>query len=520
MMLEQRILQLTEELVAAYSPTNTAQEQKAEQYILQFLQEQEYFQSHCEQCGLYAVADDIHKRSTVYGLVMGKSRKTVIFMGHHDVVNTEVYGNIADCATNHERLVEALKTVPLAQEALDDLKSGEWLFGRGSCDMKGGTALQMALLEEYAKSCDAGSLLFISVPDEEAFSAGMRSCLPLLQELRDKYNLEYVLAINCEPNSMENGVQTAYAGSVGKILPVVVVQGKSVQIGSYSQGVNPVAVLAEIISCSEADYSFCDSAGEERTIPPVWSFMRDLKREYDFSLPLRCAGYCNILNFSKTPEEVLAWLQEKCKAGAEAAMKKQNCGHSVRVLTYAELLTEAERLNGFAQFYEKLQEQVQMDLQKNLSYPELTISTIEQILEFVQFNEAAAVIAFAPPYYPAVNSNRLCADFSETEKYLQQLLPVKIKQYFMGISDCSYLGVDKKYDYKTFTKNTPLWSKVYSFDTEILEKLQIPFLLLGPWGKDLHQKTERVNIYSLCKKMPDVIRRLCYFQWENKFSEK
>lgn len=516
-MLEERILQLTKELVAEYSPTNTACEQQVEQYILNFLQQQKYFAEHPQLCGAYQVANDIHGRSSIYGLVLGKSCKTVIFMGHHDVVDTEVYGNLAQYATNHDELVQALSKAELSEKAAEDLRSEEWLFGRGCCDMKGGTAVQMALVEQYACQPDLGSLLFISVPDEEAFSAGMRSCLPLLQQLQQEYGLEYVLAINCEPNSVSGGVQTVYSGSVGKILPVVLVQGKSVQIGSYSQGVNPIAILSEIICASEADYSFCDTEGAERTVPPVWSFMRDLKKVYDFSLPLRCAAYCNILNFSKTPDEVLSWLEEKCRSGAQKAMAKQGCGHDVRVLTYSELLSMAEKKEGFAVFCQELQLQQQVKLQEeHLSYPDLTIWTMEQVLEFMQWAEPVVILAFAPPYYPALNSNNLQASFAETEAYLKKLLPVEIKQYFMGISDCSYLGLDKQFDYQLFIGNTPLWGRFYSFNAEVLEKLQIPFLLLGPWGKDLHQKIERVNINSLCKVMPQVIRQLCQFQWQIK----
>lgn len=516
-MLSERILQITKELVAAYSPTNTAREQQVEEYILKFLQQQKYFAERPQQCGFYEVSGDVHGRSSVYGLVLGASRKTVIFMGHHDVVDTEVYGKLAEYAVNHDQLVQALSKTELSEEADEDLHSGEWLFGRGSCDMKGGTAVQMALLEEYALQPELGSLLFISVPDEEAFSAGMRSCLPLLQKLRQEYGLEYVLAVNCEPNSVENGKQTVYSGSVGKILPVVLVQGKTVQIGSYSQGVNPIAVLAEIICATEADYGFCDYADAEKTVPPVWSFMRDLKSVYDFSLPLRCAAYCNILNFSKTPDEVLLWLKGKCLKAARIAMSKQACGHQVQVLTFAELLTEAEKSAEFTLFYKDLQLKQQMKLQKeHVSYPDLTIWTMEQVLEFMQWNEPVVVLGFAPPYYPALNSNNLSSSFAETEAYLKQLLNVEIKQYFMGISDCSYLGLDKSCDYKIFADNTPLWGRFYSFNAEVLEKLQIPFLLLGPWGKDLHQKTERVNINSLCKVMPQVIRQLCQFQWQIK----
>lgn len=515
-MLRERVIEITKELVNIYSPTNTAEEQKVEAYLLQLLEGMPYFKEHPENCGAFAAADDCLGRSTIYGLVQGKSKKTVVFMGHHDVVSTEVYGALANVATCPEALVKELGKVELSPEDKADLESGAWLWGRGTCDMKGGTAAQLAFLESYSQNPEAGSILFISVPDEEAFSVGMRSCLPLLKALRERYGLEYQVAINCEPNSIEDGKQIIYSGSVGKMLPVVLVQGKSVQIGSYPQGVNPVAVLAEIICATEADYSISDSLGEESTVPPVWNFARDLKPGYDFSLPRRTAGYCNVLTFSKTPAQIMEWFVAACNKGAQAAMTKQGCGHSLKVLTYGELLEIAKERAGFADFYQALQGRMARKLQiAQLDFPSITLWAMEEVLDFVGMDVPVVITAFAPPYYPALNSGKLVgAGFKKVVEYVGTLLPVKCKEYFMGISDCSYLGIDAKFDSAALAANMPCWGKLYSYDMEVLGNLQIPFLLLGPWGKDLHQRTERVHVESLTVVLPKVLQELCSYIWK------
>ena len=48
-MLKERVLQITKEMVGIYSPTNTAEEQKVEDYLLQLLQEMSYFKEHPEE---------------------------------------------------------------------------------------------------------------------------------------------------------------------------------------------------------------------------------------------------------------------------------------------------------------------------------------------------------------------------------------------------------------------------------------------------------------------------------------
>ena len=514
-MLKEKVLEITKELVKIYSPTNTAEEQKVEEYLLQLLKGMPYFKEHPENCGAFAAADDCFGRSTIFGLVLGKSKKTVVFMGHHDVVSTEVYGALANVACEPELLEQKLASVDLPEEASRDLASGEWLWGRGTCDMKGGTAAQLAVLESYAKNPEAGSILFISVPDEEAFSVGMRSCLPLLKDLRERYGLEYEVALNCEPNSVENDKQIIYSGSVGKMLPVVLVQGKSVQIGSYPQGVNPVAVLAEIICATEADYQISDTLGEESTVPPVWNFARDLKPGYDFSLPRRSAGYCNVLTFSKTPAQIMDWFVGKCNQGAQTALAKQGCGHSLKVMTYGELLKIAQERTDFDDFYKNLQAEMTRKLQvEQLDFPSITLWAMEEVLNFTGIDYPVVITAFAPPYYPALNSGKLVGEgFKKVVDFVGTLLPVKCKEYFMGISDCSYLGMDAEFDSEALAANMPCWGKLYSYDMEALAKLQIPFLLLGPWGKDLHQRTERVHIESLGVVLPKVLQEVCGFVW-------
>jgi arginine utilization protein RocB len=61
-------------------------------------------------------------------------------------------------------------------EARNDLESGDYIFGRGTADMKGGGSIQLALFKRYSELEDfPGNILLIAVPDEENLSAGMLS---------------------------------------------------------------------------------------------------------------------------------------------------------------------------------------------------------------------------------------------------------------------------------------------------------------------------------------------------------
>lgn len=196
-------------------------------------------------------------------------------------------------------------------------------------------------------------------------------------------------------------------------------------------------------------------------------------------------------------------------------MAKQGCGHGLKVMTYGELLRIAQDKVDFEAFYNELQVQMTKKLQvEQLDFPSITLWAMEQVLDFTELDEAVIITAFAPPYYPALNSGKLVGeDFKKVTNFVGTLLPVKCKEYFMGISDCSYLGMDAAFDSEALAANMPAWGKLYSYDMEALAQLQIPFLLLGPWGKDLHQRTERVHVESLSVVLPKVLQEVCKFIW-------
>ena len=520
--MDKRILKLLAELVALKSVSGTSGEKEIENFLLAHLQMLPYFKEYPALCGAMPIPGDAMGRRIVYGLVRGKSAAAVILMNHHDVVTTSVYGAAESWACNVQELPVHLQSVSMNAEARADGQGNEWLWGRGVCDMKGGMAAQLAVLAEYAQNPEQGSLLFLSVPDEEAFSAGMRGALPFLQQLKEQQQLDYKLLINCEPNRREGIRQVVSVGSVGKLLPVVLVQGKVVQIGSYAAGLNPASVLAELVVRTEGDAGFVETCGGEQTVPPVWYFMRDLKDGYDYSLPSQAAGYCNVLTFERTAGQVLAYFVEQAEAAVQAALAKQQKLAAVPgvtttpVLTFGDLQEKAAALPDYADFKMQLNEELGLKLQsQELDYPRATITSLQKTLAFAQIATPVVVVGFAPPYYPALNSERMERQgYQELEELVAASLPAKMEQYFLGVSDCSYCGSAGRVASDLYTANTPLWGDRYSFDWQALSAMTVPFFLMGPWGKDLHQSTERVNRYSLTVELPAILHKVICKAWE------
>ena len=499
----EKIRTLLTELISLDSLTGTARERSVEGWLLRQLSA---FGPAVE-AGSIAVPHDPAGRAAIYAFVRGSRRQTVLFMNHHDVVSTEAYGSLAGLAFSPESLAEELKKIETDAEVQADLASGDWLFGRGACDMKGGLAAQLAVLEEYAEQPDGVTLLFLSVPDEESFSAGMRAALLFLKELKEREKLEYSVLVDCEPNQMENGRLTAFTGSVGKVLPVLFAQGRDVHISRYTEGLNPLGIIARIIAATEGNAALIDTCGIEKTPPPAWVFLRDQKEQYDFSLPKRAAAYGSFLTFQKTPADVLAILQKAASAAIADCRSKTGTAVSMDIITFADLWKKASAQPGFPDFQTELTAQTLQALQDGtMDYPACTLQAIGRTIDFMKLTEPVLVLAFAPPYYPAADSRAMDSpSFAGLTASLEGHFPLRLCRYFTGVSDCSYCGIEKSLDTAAFEANTPLWGQAYSFDLPLLQELQIPFLLLGPWGKDLHERTERVHVGSLCQDLPDIL---------------
>src|SRR5215213_7720954 len=89
------------------------------------------------------VPGDPSGRAAVAALAPGQGARTVLLTGHFDTVHVEDYGDLAPLAFRPYQLRAALlehlaaqPTEPAAALALADLRSGEFLPGRGLLDMK------------------------------------------------------------------------------------------------------------------------------------------------------------------------------------------------------------------------------------------------------------------------------------------------------------------------------------------------------------------------------------------------
>ncbi|MBS4193079.1 M20/M25/M40 family metallo-hydrolase [Bacillus sp. FJAT-49705] len=451
--------------------------------------------------------------------------ETIVLISHFDTVHTEEYGDLEPLAFQPEELTKILKdrSDELPEEARIDIESGNYLFGRGTMDMKTGLALQMALIEKASIEKWPINLLLVTVPDEEVNSAGMRAAVPELVRLRKEHQLTYKLFLNSEPTfSQEPGDPNyyIYSGTIGKIMPAVLFYGKETHVGEPMSGMTANFMASFLTQHMEWNPLFRESDLGENTPLPVSLQQKDLKMEYSTQTPYRAAALYNVFLMKRSAAEVMdiftkvAW--KTAKACNEAYL--QICESEgvrpvgkVNVLRYEELLQHAEKKLG-GEAISKIKSNALANA--NWDDREKSIRIVDSLMIQCQELGPTMVLLYAPPYYPAVNTSKdplviKAIDLMKKTGIEQFNLEVNQIHYFNGICDLSYVSYeDEAEGWTTFEKNTPVWGDTYSIPFAEMKQLQAPVLNVGPFGKDAHKRTERLHIESAFVQLPVMLETL------------
>ena len=221
---------------------------------------------------------------------------------------------IQEYAFKTEELPQKLKeSFDLSQEVLDDIESGEYMFGRGALDMKSGVAGHMYLIRYFSEHPEEldGNILQIAECDEEDNSKGIITALDELVELKKREGFEYIACINADYStnySPGDEHRYIYYGSIGKLLPCFVAFGKEAHVGQAFSAFDPNLLIAEVTRNMSLNTDLCDIAQGEVAIPPISLKQTDTKVGYTVQTALTAFSYYNYFTHGLGPGEVL----QKC----------------------------------------------------------------------------------------------------------------------------------------------------------------------------------------------------------------
>jgi len=491
------------ELVAIPSITGSdGGEEACARFIFDRLAKIEYFRRNPEDLRLIELKSDPLGRHSLGALLRAhpskNSKKTVILMGHSDVVDIDVCGPLRDWAFDPDEYTARIGGLSLPEDVRADLESSNYVFGRGVSDMKAGIALAMCLLEDYAalgEELDFNVLLLI-VPDEEADSVGMRGAVSFLADLQEREKLDFLACICVEP-SFDSASPTVYFGSIGKIMPLYLCVGRETHVGSYYEGLNSTLIASYLNISLEGGRESVETLGNQTFQPQCCLRMRDTRDRYAVTMPERSVLYYNCLIVEKTPAAILEEMKVKAMSALKAALA--HVGHDgwePRVLTVKEIIDKASLSAGREELFSALPRPEMDERERNIEF-------ISRALDIAGEKGPLVVVGFAPPFYPP----RVNRNVSANEQAVRRAASVagdslkrrgfdlKETEIFQGITDQSFTGFrGEAAELDLLKENIPLWGRGYDLPVDDLKKIDIPCVVLGHIGKDAHKITERVEL--------------------------
>jgi len=512
------------------SVTGSPDEASFSEKLLAHLAATPCFQRHPEQ--LFTVASHGEPMThNIVALVRGRGRRTVVLAGHFDTVSIANYGRLAPLACDPEPLTKALfdelRSRPLngaEARALADFESGDFIAGRGLLDMKSGLAAGIAALERFAGLEEPDdNLLFVATPDEENRSRGMRSLRNALPEIARRFDLDIVGGINLDASSCERDGEegrAVYLGSIGKFAPFAFVIGRPTHAGYPFNGTSAHRISAEIIRAMDTVPELSDEAFGERSPPPVCLEARDIRDGYDVTTPDRVWLSFNWLTHRRSASDILGEFRELVAGALHTALETQDI-HAARyrnrpgsrteglVLTYADLL-ERLKARGGAGALARL-EGLERSLAAGTDPLKVSREIVSEAASAAGIEGPAVIVGFGSLHYPLVH-----LDHSEAGRRMKTQLTrvmeetaarhgtsIKFKQIFAGISDMSFFGHrPAASETGLLAANTP----AAAFTDDAPEGLlAFPTVNIGPWGRDYHQKWERVHAPYTFEVLPDLV---------------
>ena len=532
-----QIRKLAELLVRWPSVGGTAGEAEFAPRLHGFLRDWPYFRANPDDLVLLDSHGSPMTRNLV-AIVRGQGSRALALAGHYDTVAIDNYHDLAPLACQPNRLacalLDDLSSRPLTTQearARDDLASGDFLPGRGMLDMKSGLAAGLAVLERFASLPNRqGNLVMLITPDEERESRGMRALRRDLPELMKARGLRIAGAVNMDVTSDQGDGQAGravYHGSIGKLLPFALVVGQSAHAAYPFEGTSAALIGAEILRAVEGNSALADTQGGDIAPPPICLEARDLRGGYEVTTPERVWLAFNWLYHSGSAAERFAQFQALVAGAAEqaqrafaakaadfAALSDNRVAPAepapLPVLTLAELraraCADAATQAAFDDFEQGL---AQID-----NPLELSRRLAEWLVDAAQLTGPAVVVGFAGLHYPPASLDparpraaALLRAIARTEAALSSDPQARLchRPYFQGISDISFLGQPAQAGAEVIAQNTPAARLV---DHPEPGALEFPVVNIGPWGREFHQRLERVYAPYAFHTLPRILALL------------
>ena len=301
-------------------------------------------------------------------------------------------------------------------------------------------------------------------------------------------------------------------------------------MGEAFHGLDANLLASEIMKLVDLNHELCDIADGEVTLPPISLYQRDLKTEYSVQTVNAVNIYFNYATHISSPDIVLEKLHAKAVQAFDNIIEKLNqdykkfCDMSripynrlpwqTKVLTFEELYRKVRDENPAIE--ESVNQMVEKMLQENIDDREFTLRIVQEVHRHYSDKSPLVVLYYAPPYYPhnfvkgeSDREKRLLSAVEDAVKDAKRVYdyPIVVKKFYPYISDLSYCSIPKGEEgLSKLIKNMPAWPKKYSLPVNAIQKISMPVVNIGPYGKDAHKLSERVSMSYSLDAMPLILK--------------
>lgn len=530
---KQRMYDALDRMVKSPSISGTTDENQVTYVIEEILRENPYFQAHPEHVLRVPIEGDPLGRELIaaYMELAPGNPDTVILTGHYDVVDVDEFGPLQDAAFDMERITAEIGQLHMDEASRADLESGEWIFGRGTADMKIGHALSLELMQHYAEEGRInGNILYVGVCGEETNSEGMLAAVPFFNRFAEEHGLKYKVLLLTEcymVDKPDDGTKYIQYGGAGKVMPLFFCVGHTTHGEEPFLGLDANLLNGEVYRRMHLNPAFCQKNHGVTTAPPAGLKMQDLKLNYSLSSSLYAASYYNIATIKMQPEETM----EKLVKLAEDAFHSANEIIDGRIAEFAAYSGAAPvayraepKVKTFREIWDAAAACYDGDLYAYMKQyaaelmavnPEMQdtcVKMVKRLYELQSDKDPVIIVAIIPPYYPDVNID---PEDEDTAKMLQAI--DGIIQYaeethgeklatseYYGISDLCYTWLADGVNFDGLFENLAGNGMFYNFPAEAMKQFKVPALVLGAYGKDLHKYTERLHKHYNFDVLPDL----------------
>lgn len=545
---------LLRSLVAIPSITGTDGEEEAARYIFEWFSRLKYFKEnpdHLESIEIKSTEGRVTHSVLAFMRAARRTQRTIVMIAHYDVVSTDPYGALKEYAFDPDELAKRIDRTKLSDAAARDLASGDFIFGRGTMDMKAGLAIEMELMRDFDedRSLIDANLIVLAVPDEENTSSGARAGASRLAQLKREHDLEYVMCVNTEPS--EPGMPDAsgemiFMGGLGKMLPSFYCRGVDTHVGNYYHGISAALLSSCIALEAEASPELADpSLG---VCHPSWMCLRHetLQDRYSVTIPNRSIIFFNCFVTTKTPADVLDDMHRVARRAADISIEKLRRSHdAISALGYApgaDGLVDIKTMS-FAEVFERAASRSGKSVDDVRDFAarhirargigdirEAGYDALEAVINEYGLDAEAPFIAygFLPPINPPTSSldgrarNALAAETAkDVVSFARERFGVRmdIAEHFAGLCDLSFMSNGGAAG-DVYGDNCLGWGTTYEIPFADIAEIDMPAINIGTRGFDAHRATERLDAKWSFGVLPEILlfalRKLCEKHDEHK----